>query len=116
MVGIDEGNSKCWLINTGWTGGAHGVGKRMPIKDTRILLTAVLDNTLNVAKFRMDENFGFKVPLEVKVIDSKLLKPRETWPLGSDYDRQAQKLVRMFSENFKVYANKVDQSIMAVAL
>ena len=60
---IAEGQVDCWLVNTGWTGGKYGVGKRMPIKETRALLNAALDGRLNNAKFRKDPNFGFDVPV-----------------------------------------------------
>ena len=113
---IDQEGSNCWLVNTGWTGGPHGVGIRMPIKDTRTVLTAVLEDTLSTVGFRCDENFGFQVPLGVEGIDSKLLRPRETWPVASDYDKQAKKLVKMFAENFKCYRGLVDKSILSVAL
>ena len=103
-------------MNTGWTGGAYGVGIRMPIKDTRAVLTAVLENTLSVTNFRTDENFGFQVPVRVKGIDSQLLSPRETWPIASEYDKQARKLVKMFAKNFDCYRDYVDESILAVAL
>ena len=113
---IYQENSKCWLVNTGWTGGAYGVGMRMPIKDTRTILTAILENTVSDSGFRVDDNFGFKVPLSVEGINSKLLKPRETWPIAVEYDKQAQKLVTMFSKQFIEYADSVDESILAVAL
>src|SRR3546814_11652585 len=62
---IAKGGVTCWLVNTGWTGGKYGVGSRMPIKVTRALLNAALDGSLNNAEFRMDENFGFEVPVSV---------------------------------------------------
>ena len=113
---IDEVNSKCWLVNTGWTGGPYGVGKRMPIRDTRAVLTAVLNDTIGDAGFRMDKNFGFEVPVSVKGINSKVLIPRDTWPTGFEYDKQAQKLLKMFSNKFLDYRDKVDQSILDTAL
>ena len=113
---IDQENSKCWLVNTGWTGGPHGVGKRMPIKETRALLTAVLEGSLGFSRFRIDKNFGFKVPLIVKGIDQKLLTPRDTCPSPSDYDDQSRKLVNMFSDNFMPYKKSVDIDILAVAI
>ncbi len=56
----------CWLVNTGWTGGAYGIGKRMPIKATRALLAAALDGSLKTAEFRTDANFGFEVPVAAR--------------------------------------------------
>ena len=66
----------CWLVNTGWTGGKYGVGKRMPIKATRALLNAALDGSLNNVEFRKDPNFGFEVPVAVPGVDSAILDPR----------------------------------------
>ncbi len=67
---IAEGSVDCWLVNTGWTGGKYGVGKRMPIKETRALLEAALDGSLKRVKFRKDPNFGFEVPCDVPGVDS----------------------------------------------
>ena len=69
----------CWLVNTGWTGGAYGTGKRMPIKATRALLAAALDGSLKWADFRTDANFGFEVPVAVAGVDRAILDPRSTW-------------------------------------
>ena len=113
---IDEASSKCWLVNTGWTGGAFGVGNRIRIKDTRRILTAILDSTLSNAEFRVDSNFGFKVPTEIKDIDKRLLNPRETWPTVSAYDKQARKLVELFAKNFENFVEVVDESILNVAI
>ncbi len=75
---IAEHKVDCWLVNTGWTGGAYGTGKRMPIKATRALLAAALDGSLNNAEFRTDPNFGFAVPVEVPGVDTSILDPRST--------------------------------------
>jgi len=106
----------CWLVNTGWTGGKHGVGKRMPIKATRALLTAALDGSLNNAEFRKDPNFGFEVPVAVPGVDTALLDPRETWADKAAYDAQAQKLVDMFAKNFAQYVDHVDADVKAAAI
>jgi phosphoenolpyruvate carboxykinase (ATP) len=105
----------CWLVNTGWTGGAYGEGKRMPIKVTRALLRAALDGSLKKAKTRVDPSFGFEVPIEVPGIDSKILRPRETWSNATAYDRQAAKLVSMFNENFKTFTKHVDEDVLRAA-
>ncbi|MGE3307537.1 MAG: phosphoenolpyruvate carboxykinase, partial [Rhizobiaceae bacterium] len=97
---IAEHGVNCWLVNTGWTGGAFGTGKRMPIKATRTLLTAALDGSLASAEFRTDPHFGFAVPLAVGGVDSAILDPRSTWSDGVAYDRQAKRLVSMFIDNF----------------
>ncbi len=113
---IAKTGATCWLVNTGWTGGAFGTGKRMPIKATRALLTAALDGSLNQVEFRKDPNFGFEVPVSVPGVDDKLLDPRQTWTDASAYDAQAQKLVSMFSDNFAQYADKIDDDVRAAAI
>ena len=113
---IAQTGATCWLVNTGWTGGAFGTGKRMPIRATRALLTAALDGSLNNATFRKDPNFGFEVPVSVPGVDDKLLDPRQTWTDAGAYDAQAKKLVGMFSDNFAQYADKIDDGVRAAAI
>jgi len=113
---IAKHGATCWLVNTGWTGGAYGTGSRMPIKATRALLTAALDGSLADATFRKDANFGFDVPVTVDGVDAKLLDPRSTWADPAAYDAQAQKLVDMFAENFAQYVPYIDEDVKAVAI
>ena len=87
----------CWLVNTGWTGGAYGVGQRMPIAATRALLAAALDGSLDGAEFRTDPNFGFAVPVAVKGVDSAILDPRSTWADKAAYDTRRQNWSRCSS-------------------
>ncbi len=101
----------CWLVNTGWTGGKYGVGKRMPIKATRALLNAALDGSLNHAEFRTDPNFGFDVPVSVPGVDSAILDPRSTWSDKEDYDRTAAKLVDLFVANFAEFTEHVEAGV-----
>ncbi|MCW1934713.1 phosphoenolpyruvate carboxykinase [Pararhodobacter zhoushanensis] len=113
---IAEFGSECWLVNTGWTGGAFGTGKRMPIKATRALLTAALNGSLTKGAFRKDANFGFEVPVSCPGVDDKLLDPRSTWADPAAYDAQAKKLVGMFSENFAQYVPYIDDDVKAAAI
>ena len=113
---IAKHGATCWLVNTGWTGGAYGTGSRMPIKATRALLTAALDGSLAEAKFRKDENFGFDVPVEVPGVDTALLDPRSTWNDLAAYDAQAAKLVQMFADNFEQYVPYIDEDVKAAAI
>jgi phosphoenolpyruvate carboxykinase (ATP) len=108
---IAKGGVDCWLVNTGWTGGKYGVGKRMPIKETRALLNAALDGSLKNVQFRKDPNFGFEVPIAVPGVDSAILDPRSTWADGSEYDGTAAKLVDLFVENFAQFADQVDEGV-----
>ena len=113
---IAKHGATCWLVNTGWTGGAYGQGSRMPISATRTLLSAALDGTLSNGDFRSDENFGFNVPVTVPGVADLLLDPRRTWEDREAYDKQSTKLVAMFVENFKQYMPHIDDDIQAVAL
>ncbi len=108
---IAKGGVDCWLVNTGWTGGKYGTGKRMPIKETRALLNAALDGSLKNVEFRKDANFGFEVPVAVPGVDSSILDPRSTWADKDEYDRTAAKLVDLFVENFAEFAEHVDEGV-----
>jgi phosphoenolpyruvate carboxykinase (ATP) len=112
---IAEGSVDCWLVNTGWTGGKYGVGKRMPIKETRALLNAALDGSLKNVEFRRDPNFGFEVPIAVPGVDSSILDPRGTWADKDEYDRTAARLVELFIENFAQFADQVDEGVRQAA-
>ncbi|WP_290688638.1 MULTISPECIES: phosphoenolpyruvate carboxykinase [unclassified Haematobacter] len=113
---INSQGATCWLVNTGWTGGAYGTGKRMPIKATRALLAAALDGSLNGGSFRKDPNFGFDVPVSVPHVDAKLLDPRSTWADPAAYDAQAKKLVEMFAANFAQYVPYIDDEVKGAAI
>ncbi len=113
---IKQTGATCWLVNTGWTGGAFGKGSRMPIKSTRILLAAALDGSLAGAKFRKDPNFGFEVPVSVPDVADVLLDPRRTWEDEAAYDVQAKKLVQMFADNFAQYVPHIDADVRAAAI
>ncbi len=114
---IARGNVKCWLVNTGWSGGKATMPgiSRMPIKATRALLNAALDGSLNAAEFTKDPNFGFEIPVAVAGVDSKLLDPRGAWSDPAEYDRTAQDLVRKFIENFEQFADHVDEGVRQAA-
>ncbi|GHA56790.1 phosphoenolpyruvate carboxykinase [ATP] [Amylibacter ulvae] len=113
---IAANGATCWLVNTGWTGGAYGAGSRMPIKATRGLLTAALNGSLNGVEFRKDANFGFEVPVAVDGVDNALLDPKSTWADASAYDTAAAKLVGMFSDNFEQYEQYVSEDVLAQAV
>ena len=79
----------CWLVNTGWSGGVYGVGKRISIKNTRTLLNAALSGELANTEMRKDPNFGFSVPVKVDGINEQILDPKKTWQNEADYNVQA---------------------------
>lgn len=113
---IAQHGAACWLVNTGWTGGAYGTGSRMPIRATRALLAAALDGSLAGVEFRRDPNFGFDVPVSVPGVADVLLDPRRTWADPEAYDRQAARLVGMFADNFAQYLPFIDADVRSAAI
>jgi phosphoenolpyruvate carboxykinase (ATP) len=113
---IARQGTTCWLVNTGWTGGAYGTGRRMPIAATRTLLSAALNGSLASATFRRDPHFGFEVPVAVPGMDAALLDPRGSWADAAEYDRQAARLVAMFADNFAQYSAHVGEDVLAAAV
>jgi phosphoenolpyruvate carboxykinase (ATP) len=113
---IARDGADCWLVNTGWTGGAHGQGQRMPIAATRALLTAALNGSLSNQTFRRDPNLGFEVPVTVPGVDAALLDPRGTWADPVAYDRAARKLVDRFADNFGQFLPHIDSDVREVLI
>ncbi|GJE41832.1 phosphoenolpyruvate carboxykinase [Methylobacterium soli] len=110
---IAEHEVDCWLVNTGWTGGGVGTGRRMPIRVTRRLLAAALDGSLSQAEFRRDPYFGFAVPTQVPGVEQHVLEPVKTWNNKAAFAETATKLVAMFKENFKRFEAHVDAEVKA---
>lgn len=102
-----------WLVNTGWSGGPYGVGKRMEIAYTRAMIRAALDGTLLNAPTRHDEVFNLEVPLTCPDVPDHLLNPRNTWADPAAYDAQAAKVAAMFHENFRRFAGQVPPEVIA---
>ena len=112
---ITEHKVDCWLVNSGWTGGKYGDGRRMPIKATRALVTAALDGSLKGASYRTDPYFGFSVPTSVPGVEPHLLYPMKTWKDKAAFDATARGLVKMFQDNFTKFEDKVDAEVRAAA-
>ena len=108
---IAKGGTNCWLVNTGWTGGGYGIGSRIPIKVTRALLSAAINNKLVQAEFVKDPHFGFAVPKSVPNVDPSYLNPRDTWEDLVAYDKAAKKLVNLFMKNFEQHVHNVDDDV-----
>ena len=100
---ITKNNAECWLVNTGWIGGAYGVGERISIKHTRALLNAALEGKLDDVPMRIDPVFGFEVPTVCEGVPSEILDPRESWADKKAYDKKAKELALSFVENFKEF-------------
>ncbi|RLN74843.1 hypothetical protein BBJ28_00018491 [Nothophytophthora sp. Chile5] len=103
---LQKHKTSVYLVNTGWTSGGYGVGKRMSIKDTRACIDAILDGSIKESEFTEDPNFGFQVPKELGSISKSVLNPREAWSDKAAYDATAKKLASMFQKNFKKYVSK----------
>jgi phosphoenolpyruvate carboxykinase (ATP) len=110
-----EHGATAWLINTGWSGGAYGVGERMKIRYTRAMLNAALDGDLDNVTYVTDGRFGFEVPTSCPGVPEDVLQPRGTWADGADYDATADRLARMFNDNFARYAEGVSDDVNAAA-
>jgi phosphoenolpyruvate carboxykinase (ATP) len=108
---IDEHRSQVWLLNTGWTGGAFGVGTRMKLSHTRAMVNAILRGDLAGARCETDAVFGLSVPCEIRDVPSNVLRPRDTWQDKGAYDAQARKLAEMFSRNFEKFGSFASEAV-----
>jgi phosphoenolpyruvate carboxykinase (ATP) len=102
-----------WLINSGWTGGGYGVGRRMPIAATRAMVRAALSGALDHVQTRQDPVFGVAVPMSCPDVNPVMLEPRSTWTDKDAYDAQARELAAMFARNFEVYAKEISGDVLA---
>jgi phosphoenolpyruvate carboxykinase (ATP) len=105
---LRQHNANVWLVNTGWSGGAYGTGKRMKLSYTRAMIRSVLSGKLAYADFRADPVFGLSVPTAIPDVPSEILTPRTTWNDGQAYDAQAKKLAEMFRKNFEKFGAVAD--------
>jgi phosphoenolpyruvate carboxykinase (ATP) len=110
---IRKHGSKCWLINTGWIGGAYGVGHRIDIASTRAIVDAAFTGKLDNVPTVQDAHFGFQVPETCPGIDDQLLRPREAWKNPGEYDKMAAELSGRFRENLKQFEGTIPEEIKA---
>ena len=108
---IERHDATVWLVNTGWTGGAFGTGKRMKLSHTRAMVRAALAGKLDNIETTPDPVFGVHVPNQVPEVPSEVLHPRETWEDKNAYDQQAEKLAGMFRNNFEQFADNVSAEV-----
>jgi phosphoenolpyruvate carboxykinase (ATP) len=113
---MKQHGTSCWLVNTGWTGGAYGTGSRMSITHTRALLRAALAGELDQASFRIDPSFGLEIPEHVEGVPDEVLDPRTAWSDKAAYDKAAAALVKRFADNFATFEHLVDDEIKAGAV
>jgi phosphoenolpyruvate carboxykinase (ATP) len=113
---IEKTGATCWLVNTGWSGGGYGVGKRMKIKYTRAMLNAALNGTLGAGEFNTDPNFGLLVPASCPGVPNDVLQPKSTWQDEAAYDVAAQEVAGRFEKNFNQFEGHVSEEVMATII
>lgn len=108
---MSKHNVSCWLINTGWTGGRFGIGKRCPLKYTRAIVDAVHSGELLKAEYENFAGFNLQVPTAIEGLPRELLNPRLAWPDKEAFDRELRKLAGMFTKAFALYESDVDEKV-----
>ena len=108
---IAKHEARVWLVNTGWTGGPYGVGRRISIGHTRAIVDAALSGVLDTAPRERDQLFNLDVPTECPNVPSDILRPRGTWRVGADYDAQAATLAEMFVEHFRMFESEANPDV-----
>ena len=112
---IQKHGSQAWLVNTGWSGGGYGTGKRMSLRYTRAILDAIHDGSLAKAETMVDPVFGLIVPKTCGNVPAEILNPRNTWADKAAYDQKAKHLASLFVKNFEKYADRCSDKIRAAA-
>jgi phosphoenolpyruvate carboxykinase (ATP) len=113
---ISRHGAQCWLVNTGWSGGAYGVGQRMKIAHTRALVRAALAGTLKEVPVRKENYFGLYVPESCPSVPNEVLNARNTWSDKSAYDETARDLTKRFESNFKKFEAYVGNDVKAAGI
>ena len=109
---IERYGVKCWLVNTGWVGGAYGIGKRISIKHTRAILHAALGGKLDNVEYKHDPVFGFEVPMHCPDVPDEILEPSTSWADKTEYDKKYKQLAQRFIENFKKFESQTPQEVI----
>ena len=108
---MEEQNVNIWLVNTGWTGGPHGVGSRMKLKHTRAMISAAMEGKLDHVSFTPHPVFGILVPDSCPDVPNELLDPKNTWTDKAGYDKKATHLAAEFARNFAQYEEYANEEI-----
>ncbi|MBT3602338.1 MAG: phosphoenolpyruvate carboxykinase (ATP), partial [Candidatus Latescibacteria bacterium] len=109
---IRENDAHVWLVNTGWSGGGHGVGKRITLTNTRSIINAIHSGALADVDYKSDPVFGLNVPQTCPDVTGSILWPKNTWASSSDYDAKAAHLAHLFKENFKQFEEGTSKEII----
>ena len=108
---ISKHKAHVWLVNTGWTGGAYGQGRRISLGDTRAIVDSILSGALNGVRCERDKIFNFEIPTECPNVRDDILQPRDTWVSGADYDAKSRTLAGMFVDNFRAFESETEAGI-----
>lgn len=106
---IDKHDVNVYLVNTGWTGGEYGVGRRMDLTHTRSMVRRAISGELELNEFQKDPIFGLSVPVKVSGVPTEVLMPRDAWESTEAYDEKANNLKKQFVENFKKFGDAASE-------
>jgi len=109
---MEQHNTDCWLVNTGWIKGEYGVGERISLKYTRALLTAVLDGKLKDVKYQTDDIFGFQIPTSCEGVPAEILNPINLWEDKQSFEDKYKNLAKLFVDNFKKFEDGCSKDII----
>ena len=112
-IKMQQHGSSAWLVNTGWSGGAYGVGKRINLGFTRAIIDAIHDSSLFSSEYETDPIFGLQVPKWCNGVPSRMLRPRECWTDPDEFESTAQKLAKKFNDHFALYADQASAEVIA---
>lgn len=112
---LKDNKVNVWLVNTGWSGGEYGVGKRIKLKDTRAMISAALEGKLQAVDFITHSVFGFQMPVSCEGVAGEILNPKNTWQDKQAYDSKARQLAQRFVTNFEQYKRNAGEEILAAA-
>ncbi len=112
---MKEHNVNVWMVNTGWIGGAYGVGNRIQLKYTRAMIRAALKGELNKVEYQQHPIFNMMMPCSCPGVPKEILNPKNTWTNKNAYDEQAKMLAGLFIDNFKEYEASVNKEILSAA-
>jgi phosphoenolpyruvate carboxykinase (ATP) len=110
---MQENKVNVWMINTGWTGGPYGIGKRIKLNYTRAMIAAALKGKLDGVKFENHVMFGMAIPTTCPEVPAEVLNPQNTWTDKNAYDEKARQLADLFKKNFEKYKDGVDPEVLA---
>ena len=110
---MKQHGTRVWLVNTGWSGGAYGIGKRIKLANTRAIIDAIHSGALVKAKTQRDPVFGFNVVGECPNVPAEILIPRNVWADKTAFEAMAKKLADLFTKNFATYEGGVSAEVKA---